>query len=187
MEPPSQAPSPEQVAKELSEPLLRFLGRYAGNPAVADDLLQETLIRITHGLPGFAGRASLKTWAFSIATRVAADYFRQPAHRVHIVEVDESLERPDPDLTADQRLVVDEMNACVRQVIDTLPEDYRAALILHDLEGLTAAQTAEVCGCSVATAKIRVHRARLRLREALQHECDFYHDNDNVLRCDRKS
>ncbi len=186
MEPQSQPPSPERVAKELSGPLLRFLGRYAGNPAIADDLLQETLIRITRGLPSFDGRASLKTWAFSIATRAAADHFRQPAHRVHIVDVDEQPEIPDPDITVDERLVIDEMSACVRQVIDSLPEDYRAALVLHDLEGLTAGQTAEVCGCSVATAKIRVHRARLRLREALQHECDFYRDSDNVLRCDRK-
>ncbi len=55
-----------------------------------------------------------------------------------------------------------------------------------DLEGLTAAQTAEVCGCSVPTAKIRIHRARLRLGEALRQACEFYRDGDNVLRCDRK-
>jgi len=187
MEPPNQPPSPEQVAKELSEPLLHFLRRYAGNTGVADDLLQETLIRITHGLPSFEGRASLKTWAFSIATRVAADHFRQPTQRVHIVEVDEAPEMLDPDLTVDERLVIDEMNACVRQVIASLPEDYRAALVLHDLEGLSAAQTADVCGCSVPTAKIRIHRARLRLREALQQECDFYHAANGVLRCDRKA
>lgn len=184
---PSQPPSPERVAEELSEPLLRYLGRYVGDPAVADDLLQETLIRIARGLPGFAGRASLRTWAFSIATRVAADHFRRPAHREHIVDVDESQELMDRDLTADQRLVIDEMNACVREVIDSLPEDYRAALILHDLEGLTAARTADVCGCSLPTAKIRIHRARLRLKEALQEECNFYRDSDNVLRCDRKA
>lgn len=186
MNDPRETPSPERVVAEFSEPLRRFLGRYTGNPAVADDLLQEALIRITQGLPSFAGRARLKTWAFSIATRVAADHFRQPAHRAHIVEVDEALELVDPDLPIDERLVMDEMSACVRQVIDSLPEDHRAALVLHDLEGLTAAETAEVCGCSTATAKIRIHRARLRLREALQRECDFYHDSDNVLRCDRK-
>lgn len=79
------------------------------------------------------------------------------------------------------------MNACVRQVIASLPADYRAAVVLHDFEGLSAAQTAEVCGCSVPTAKIRIHRARLRLKEALQQECDFYHDANDVLRCDRKA
>lgn len=187
MEAASEPPRAEQVAEELSEPLLRFLGRYVGDPAIAKDLLQETLTRITHGLPSFAGRASLKTWAFSIATRVAADHFRQPAHRVHIIDIDEAPELAAREISVDQRLIVDEMNACVRQVIDSLPEDYRAALVLHDLEGLSAAQTAEICGSSVATAKIRIHRARFRLRKALEMACDFYRDEDNVLRCDRKA
>ncbi len=187
MEIPARLPSPEQVARELSEPLLRYLARYTGDRAVAEDLLQETLIRVARSLKSFDGRASLRTWAFSIATRVAADHFRQPAHRVRIVDVDESPELSDREPGADQRLVIDEMNACVRQVIDTLPEDYRAALILHDLEGLTAAQTAEVCGCSLSTAKIRIHRARRRLRKALGKECDFYRDSSNVFRCDRKA
>jgi RNA polymerase sigma-70 factor (ECF subfamily) len=187
MHPGNEPTSLRQIAEELSPPLLRYLERYVGERTVAEDLLQETLIRIDRGLPGFEGRASVKTWAFSIATRVAADHFRQPANRVHIVAVDDSAELPAADRTADERLVVDEMNACVRQVIDSLPEDYRAALVLHDLEGLTAAQTADISGCSLPTAKIRIHRARLRLREALQQQCDFYCDGDNVLRCDRKS
>jgi RNA polymerase sigma-70 factor (ECF subfamily) len=177
---------PAEVAASLSEPLLRYLVRYVGEPAVAQDLLQETLIRVDRGLPGFEGRSSLKTWAFSIATRVAADYFRQPDNRVLIVDVDETAELSDAGRSVDQRLVIDEMNACVREVIDSLPEDYRAAIVLHDLEGLSAIETAEVCGCSVATAKIRIHRARNRLRQALERECLFYRDDDNVLRCDRK-
>lgn len=176
----------EQIAGELSEPLRRYLARYAGDPALADDLLQETLIRIARGLSGFEGRATLKTWAFSIATRVAADHFREPHHRARILELDESAELPATDPAIDQRLVVDEMNACVRQVIDSLPEDYRSALVLHDLEGLTASEIADVCGCSLATAKIRLHRARLRLKDALRQECAFYRGPNGALRCDRK-
>lgn len=175
-----------QIVEELSGPLLRYLARYVGDRDLAEDLLQETLIRIARGLPGFAGRSELKTWAFSIATRVAADHFRKPANRVQIVDVAESPELPVIDESVEQQLVVDEMNACVRQVIDSLPEEYRAALVLHDLEGLTAMETAEVCGSSVPTAKIRIHRARMRLREALREECVFYRDSENVLRCDRK-
>jgi RNA polymerase sigma-70 factor (ECF subfamily) len=90
------------------------------------------------------------------------------------------------DAETDENLVVDEMNSCVREVIDSLPEDYRTALVLHDLEGQTAAQVAEIAGCSVATAKIRIHRARRRLKEALDEECRFYRDSNNVFRCDRK-
>ncbi len=177
----------EQVANELSAPLLHYLRRLVNDATVAEDLLQETLVRIARGLPGFEQRSELKTWAFSIATRVTSDHFRQPANRLSIVDMDDAPEPLDSDRSADQRIVIDEMNACVRQVIDTLPEDYRAALVLHDLEGLTAEETAGICGCSVATAKIRIHRARARLTAALQHECDFYRDGEDVLRCDRKS
>ncbi len=186
MEHSAQQPSFDLLATELSPVLLRYLYRYVGDRTVADDLLQETLIRIARGLPDFAGRASVKTWAFSIATRVAADYFRDPDRRRQIVEVNDAADLADTDRMTDDRTIADEMNACVRQVVDSLPEDYRAALVLHDLEGLTAQQIAEICECSLATAKIRIHRARLRLKEALQQQCDFYRDGENVYRCDRK-
>lgn len=186
MEQPTQELSFEQIAKELSPPLLRYLQRYVGERTVGDDLLQETLIRMARGLPGFAGRSSLKTWAFAIATHVAADYFRDPERRLHIVELDEAAELADTDRSTDERLVVDEMNTCVRQVIDSLPEAYRAALVLHDLEDLTAQQIAEICNCSLAATKIRIHRARNRLKDALQQQCQFYLDDDEVFRCERK-
>lgn len=183
---PPEVPSFEDVAHELSRPLQRYLERMVGDPATADDLLQETLLRIARGLPEFEGRSSVKTWAFKIATRVAIDHSRRPDTRARTVDVDAAGDFPLAELDTDERLVVDEMNACVREVIDTLPEDYRAAIVLHDLQGLTARETAEICGCTLATAKIRIHRARAKLREALNRECVFYRDEDDVLRCDRK-
>ena len=175
-----------QLAQELSPPLRRYLQRYVGDHATAEDLLQETLIRMARALPQFAGRASVKTWAFAIATHVAADYFRQPERRVRIVDLEEAAGVPDANSAVDDRAVAVEMNACVRAVIDSLPEDFRAVLVLHDLEGLTTQEAAEICGCSVATAKIRIHRARSRLQAALREQCDFYRDRDDVFRCDRK-
>jgi RNA polymerase sigma-70 factor (ECF subfamily) len=180
-------PSIEAVVQEVSQPLLRYLERYVGNRAIAEDLQQETLVRVARGLPSFAGRSSIKTWAFSIASRVAADYFRHPDRRAHIVELDEAVDAIDPGREINRRVIEDEMNRCVRQVIDSLPDAYRAALILHDLEELSVEQTAEICECSVATAKIRIHRARLRLKEALKKECAFYLDREGVYRCDRKT
>lgn len=176
----------EDVAQELSGPLRRYLERLVGNRATADDLLQETLLKIARGLPEFEGRSSVKTWAFTIATRVATDHFRRPQTRARMVEIDETEPAHVLDAEIDQRLVIDEMSGCVREVIDSLPEDYRAAVVLHDLEGQTAAQVAEIAGCSLATAKIRIHRARRRLKDALDQECSFYRDEDNIFRCDRK-
>lgn len=185
------SPSPEVlsfevVAEQLSRPLLRYLVRLSGNRATADDLLQETLMKIARGLPAFEGRSSVKTWAFTIATRVATDHFRRPEAKASIVDIDDSKALPAGGADVDDSLVVDEMSSCVRGVIDSLPGDYRAALVLHDIEGLTAVQVAEVTDCSLATAKIRIYRGRRRLKDALQDECRFYRDDNDVFRCDRK-
>ncbi|UCH84315.1 MAG: RNA polymerase sigma factor, partial [Candidatus Latescibacterota bacterium] len=115
----------EEVAETLTTPLRRYLQRMTGNSSTADDLLQETLLRIARGLPKFEGRSSIKTWAFSIATRTAIDYFRRPETRAAIVGMDEAPEISDSDVDTDERMVIDEMNSCVRDVIKTLPEDYR--------------------------------------------------------------
>lgn len=181
-----QESSVDVALAEVAQPVLRYLERYVGNRSIAEDLQQETLIRIAKGLPDFAGRSSLKTWAFSIASRVAADYFRHPDRQARIVDLDEAEEVPDPDPEIQGRLIEDEMNRCLRQVIDSLPDTYRSALILHDLEGLTAEQVAQVCDCTLANAKIRIHRGRNRLKEALSQACSFYHDGEGVYRCDRK-
>lgn len=177
----------ENLARDLAPSIMRYLERYVGDQTVAEDLWQETLLRMAKGLPSFEGRSSIKTWAFAIASRVAADYFRRPDRKARIIELDEIADLMDPDRAIEERIIVDEMNGCVRAVIDSLPDTYRAALILHEIEGLSAEQTAEIGGCSVATAKIRIHRARIRLKEALQDQCNFYRDPDSVFRCDRKA
>ena len=187
MNPVAEQPVLEDLARDLAPSILRYLERYVGDRTVAEDLWQETLVRMARGLPSFAGRSSIKTWAFAIASRVAADYFRHPDRKARIIELDEAADLMDPDRAIEERIIVDEMNSCVRGVIDGLPDSYRAALILHDIEGLSAEQTAEIGGCSVATAKIRIHRARLRLKKALQVQCNFYRDPDSVFRCDRKA
>jgi len=176
----------EDVTDELADPLRRYLVRLVRDRSTADDLLQETLLNIARALPKFEGRSSLKTWAFSIATRVATDHFRRPDQRARIVNIDETECLPTSGLDVDDSLVIEEMSDCVRGVIDSLPGDYRTALVLHDLQGLTVAEVADVANCSLATAKIRIHRARCRLREALKQECTFYRGNEDVFRCDRK-
>jgi RNA polymerase sigma-70 factor (ECF subfamily) len=179
-------PSFDELVQQLSGPLQRYLQRFVGEPYTAEDLLQETLLRISKGLPGFEGRSSIKTWAYSIATRTAIDHLRKVKDSLGVAEVDVEGSLPGADEDVGERMVIDEMNTCIREEIDSLPGDYRAAIVLHDLEGLTAAETAEIVGCSLATAKIRIHRARQRLKKALERDCTFYYDGDQTLRCDRK-
>ncbi len=177
----------DAAAREVSRAVLDYLVRYVGDRTVAEDLLQETLIRMDKGFASFEGRSSIKTWAFSIASRVAADYLRHPDRRAQVLDLDEAEAVADPSLSVDERLVIDEMDDCIRKTIDSLPDSYRTALILHDLEGLSAEQVREICECSLVTAKIRIHRARLRLKDALAKRCTFYRSEDAVFRCDRKA
>ena len=176
----------EEVIEDLGPALRSYLERMVGDPMLADDLLQETSIKIADGLPGFEGRSTIKTWAFRIAHRVCLDHFRKSSSKQTFQEFLEE-EHVASELEQDEAIVIDEMSDCIRGVIDSLPPDYRTALVLHDLEGLTAADVAHASECSLATAKIRIHRARKRLRTALQDQCRFYHDRDQVLRCDRNS
>jgi RNA polymerase sigma-70 factor, ECF subfamily len=179
-------PDFDSLAREFSPSLLRFLQRQIGNPATAEDLLQETLLRVARGLAGFAGRSSPKTWIFTIASHVAMDHLRQAAGRQRIVAIDEAAEIDDGAVAIDQRMAFDEMNRCVREVIDSLPPDYRTALILHDLEEMDCAQTAAIMGVTPGAAKVRIHRARARLKAALEQSCGFYRDSDSVFRCSRR-
>jgi RNA polymerase sigma-70 factor (ECF subfamily) len=176
-------PTFDQIAAEFSPSLTRYLERMVGNAADADELLQETLMRIARGLPNFEGRSSVKTWVFRVTTNVAIDFLRRTKSN-ELVELSTATDVSPVD--EEDSLIVDEMNDCVRGVIDSLPPEYRAPLVLQALEGKSIAEIAEVCEVTVATAKVRVHRARARLREALGEACDFYQSESGNLRCDRK-
>ena len=181
-----QTIDPEAVVREFQQPLLGYLRRYVGNPAVADDLLQETWMRMARGLDSFAGHSSVKTWLFAIASHVAADYVRRPVNKLQLVNLDEAEDIIDPAQEIGDKVIADEMSDCVRGVIDILPDAYRSTLLLHDLQGFSLDQTAEIAGSALGATKIRLHRARHRLRAALDQQCDFYHSRQGAFRCDRK-
>jgi RNA polymerase sigma-70 factor (ECF subfamily) len=86
----------------------------------------------------------------------------------------------------DQQLIRREMNSCIREYIEQLPEDYRAVLVLSEVECLKNREIAEILGVSLDTVKIRLHRARARLKESLGSHCRFYLDERSELACDRK-
>lgn len=182
----NEDPEVQRAVEQVAEPVFNYLRRYCGDEHLAQDLTQETLLRVARSLSGFDGRASLRTWAITIATRVAADHFRRQSRTVAEVTLEDYHDLTEDDRSLERQLVIDEMNCCIREVINGLPEDYRAALVLRDLEGFSVAEVAAVVECSLATAKIRLHRARKRLQEALGQQCSFYSDQENVLRCERK-
>lgn len=183
----------ENVFQEYQRSIYNYLLRMTQNQAEAEDLTQETFIRVHRGLPSFRGDSSLSTWIYRIATNTSFDHFRRASTRqaksaVVLEETQDDWEMipdrkaPSPELLTDQS----EMSACVQRFIRDLPPNYRAAIILHDLQGLKNREIAEVLEVSLDTVKVRLHRARKKLRVALDAGCDFSHDERNVFVCDER-
>ncbi len=78
------------------------------------------------------------------------------------------------------------MSTCVQHYLDNLSDAYKVVVLLHDVQGLTAPEMAELIGVSLPNVKIRLHRARRKLRLALEADCSFSYDERGVLGCESK-
>lgn len=154
----------------------------------AEDLTQETLIHVLRALPRFRGESSLKTWALRIAGNVVVDgrrrAARRPAERAGTppeggLDDVKATDRPGPEDDLEQAVSA----ACLRGALGTLPESYRQVFELHDLAGLENAEIAELLGIPLSTVKIRLHRARRRLRSACEAGCEVYRSPRGDVAC----
>ena len=176
--------------------ILRYLTRLVGRNE-AEDLTQEVFVKVSKGLKDFKGKSSFSTWIYRIATNVALDRKRSTSFQKESskdsITLDELTEMGRDVLTVekkpsiDQRAIKKEMNECIRDFIDNLPDNYRTVILLSELEGFKNQEIAEIIGISLDTVKIRLHRARVKLKEELESGCDFYHSEESELACNRKS
>ena len=185
----------DTVFASYEKPILGFVLQMVRDESVAEDLTQEIFLKVHRSLPGFEGRSKLSTWVYRIATKACLDHFRSSSHKKG--ERTDALEGDVPAGSLDEaarsgvvpleeRVVKEEMGGCVREFVDDLPEDYRAVVVLHDLQGFKNREIAEILECSIGAVKIRLHRARTKLKASLAGGCSFYRDGEDVLRCDRK-
>jgi RNA polymerase sigma-70 factor (ECF subfamily) len=122
-----------------------------------EEATQDVFVQAWRSLPRFRGHSQLFTWLYRIAVNEAL--MRRRRKRPDVQELDErQAAAPDPEPGLRDLLV---------RALAALPFEYRAAVVLRDVEGLTNAEVAETLGISVAAAKSRIHRARLQLRDAL--------------------
>ncbi len=143
------------------------------NPADAEDVLQETFISALRGLSTFRGDASFATWLYRIAYNATLMKLRKESPAFSLDETIEGDENNMPrELTDWSHDPVDAaLNAETRAVMDdaiaALPPAARAVFIMRDVDGLSTEETAAALGISVEAVKVRLHRARLALREHL--------------------
>jgi RNA polymerase sigma-70 factor (ECF subfamily) len=193
------ADSHPEVAQELAthrEAIHRYIRGIVRDSAVAEDLTQETLLRAHQRLSTLEDPASLAPWLYRIATNICHDRFRQSSPRDRVRSLDEETAKdsergPRPALTdagprLDKVMEQKEMSACVQRYLAELPDSYRAVILLHDATGMTNPEIAQMLELSLATVKIRVHRAREKLGAALREACSLSADDRGVLVCEPK-
>jgi RNA polymerase sigma-70 factor (ECF subfamily) len=155
----------------------------------AEDLTQETFLRAVHRRDTLRDEGAQTAWLYRIATHVCLDRLRQYARRGPL-ESDTDLDQvdvPEPDTPSLQKVIErDEMSACVQRYLNRLSDSYRAVILLHDMHELTSPEIARLLGESLANVKIRLHRARIKLRTALEAGCDFSYDESSTLTCESK-
>lgn len=157
----------ERLLAEIAPSVLRFGRRMCRHEADAEDVLQDTLLRVATHLGDYEGRAALSTWVFTLARTACARKRRGRKNQPHAsaeVLVGHRAEGPSPEAAAGET----ELRASVEEALHELSPEQREVLILRDMEGLTAPEVAEALGLRVAAVKSRLHRARAALREALR-------------------
>ena len=186
----------DEVFSHFEKPIRDYVLRMIREKSAADDLAQEVFLKVHNNLASFQDKSKLSTWIYKIATNVCLDYFRSASYkkgeRTQPLESEGSREDSQANeyqrnVSVEEHVIKEEMGDCVREYVDGLPEDYRTVIILHDLQGLKNREIAEILSCSLDTVKIRLHRARKKLKAILESNCDFDRDDSNVLGCDRKA
>lgn len=178
--------------------ICRFLSRLVG-PQEAEDLAQVVFAKAARGLPNFRGDAHESTWLYRIAAHVASDWLRsRPAlDAKSTIQLPNALDHQAYGLSAtsdseqnqtspEQELFRKEMQDCIRLVIGQLPDKHRTVLMLGELGGFTDDEVARTLGISRGNARVRLHRARAQLRNALEARCNFSHNEDNEFVCEPK-
>jgi RNA polymerase sigma-70 factor, ECF subfamily len=186
----------QKIYDEFHPRILRYLSRMVGEDE-AEDLTQEVFVKIDRAWDSFRGESRMSTWIYRIATNIALDRLRSHHSRgndgqsLSAAAIEENEEVRDlwsgeEKASTDQQIIRREMNGCIREIIDTLPGDYRSVIVLGELEGLKDTEIAEVLGISLQAAKMRLHRGRALLQKELSSACIFYRDERNEFACDRK-
>jgi len=167
----------ELLVRRYDQRVYRVVRAILRDDSEAEDVMQDTYLAAYRHLDGFAGRARFSTWLIRIAASQAQGRLRKTGRfvpfdptleeaRARLIDARAAALARDPEQQAGDRRI----GPMLERAIEALPPPYRMAYVLRELEGMATADAAECLGVEEGTAKTRVHRARLLLREALGRE-----------------
>jgi RNA polymerase sigma factor (sigma-70 family) len=160
-------PSWDDVVREHADRVYRLAYRLTGNAHDAEDLTQETFIRVFRSLASYQP-GTFEGWLHRITTNLFLDMVRRRG-RLRMEGLPEDTDRlpgggPDPELVFSET----HLDPALQAALDELPPEFRAAVVLCDIEGLSYEEIGATLGVKLGTVRSRIHRGRAALREALE-------------------
>jgi RNA polymerase sigma-70 factor (ECF subfamily) len=178
-EPPAAPGEASAWVEQYGDALYRYARARLAGRELAEDLVQETFLAALQSLDRFQHRSSLRTWLFSILRHKIVDHYRRgeadrslpgpaPGHDRFFTPGGHWAKAPSPWKTPEEVLMDDEFHAVLEGCLGDLPRSLARAFVLRELEEVEAAELCELLGLSPGNLRVRLHRARLLLRECLE-------------------
>jgi RNA polymerase sigma-70 factor (ECF subfamily) len=166
-----------KLVEMYSDSIYRVAIRMLNNPTDAEDVLQETFIKVMRSIENFEGRSNLSTWLYRIAVNESLMVLRKQKPEVAVAE-DDFLDHDDGNsypafqildwcCLPEKEFMTNETRKMLNQAIRNLPQSLKSVFILRDVEGLSIRETSEALDLTETNVKTRLLRARLKLREEL--------------------
>jgi len=165
----------ETVWKEYHSKLLAFIAERVGDRSAAEDILQDVFAKIHSRMDSLQEEEKLESWLYQITRNAVIDFYRT---RKPSVDLPEWISQPEADPSAQAR---QELEACLRPMIEQLPAKYRDALVLSELEGNTQLEVSKEQDISLSGAKSRVRRGRTLLKGIMFECCQFEFDHQGKV------
>ncbi|WP_050512039.1 RNA polymerase sigma factor [Streptomyces rimosus] len=162
---PSNKAALAEVFGVMYEPIVRFMNARIQDPSTAEDLAQETFVKVVQKIDSYDGHG-IRAWVFAIARNVYNDYFRPMRNRGFEKPTSDfwQLDYPSTEMGPEERAEWNELGEAIRRKLDKLSDDQQLVLALRITSGHTTAETAEIMGKPVGTIRVLQYRALARLR-----------------------
>ena len=162
-----EMPSWSGLVAEHADSVYRLAFRLSGNPHDAEDLTQETFMRVFRSLKNYQP-GTFQGWLHRITTNLFLDMVRHRA-KIRMEALPEDYERvPGTDMTPEQAYSVTNLDPALQKALDELSPDFRVAVVLCDVVGMSYEEIADTLGVKMGTVRSRIHRGRSQLRRSLE-------------------
>ena len=174
-------PTWSELVQEHADSVYRLAYRLSGNQHDAEDLTQETFMRVFRSLKRYQP-GTFEGWLHRITTNLFLDMVRRRA-KIRMEALPEDYERvPGTDMTPEEAYNVANLDPALQRALDDLAPDFRVAVVLCDVVGMTYEEIGETLGVKMGTVRSRIHRGRSQLRAALEKEAQTNAETRMLLR-----